>query len=117
MRGARITVRCDCGEFGYVDYGRTWACGQCRRRWNTSQIPADEYWGIMRETRRFRIAAIAAAVGCFVPAAVLVPFLGVRGVILFPLLLGFWFMFYMPRWRRQVRQHARALQRWKLRPE
>jgi hypothetical protein len=117
MRGARITIRCDCGEVGYADYGRTWPCGRCRRRWNTNQIPADEYWGIMRETRRFRFVAISVAVGCFVPAAVLLPFLGLRAAMLVPLLMAFWFMFYMPRWRRQVRRHARSLQRWKLRPE
>jgi hypothetical protein len=117
MRGARITVRCDCGELGYAAYGETWTCGKCGRRWNTNQIPADEYWGIMRESRRFRIAAFAIAIGSFVPAAVLFAFVGVRGLIVFPVLLGFWFMFYMPRWRRQVRQHARSLRRWKLRPE
>ena len=117
MRGARITVRCDCGQVGYVDYGRIWTCGKCGRGWNTGQIPADEYWGIMRETRRFRIAAAAMALSCFVPVVALIPFLGVRILILLPILMAFWFMFYMPRWRRRVRQHARSLQRWKLRPE
>lgn len=117
MRGARITVRCDCGDVGYVDYGGTWTCPKCRRGWNTRQIPADEYWGIMRETRRFRLIAIAVAAVCIVPIAALVPFLGLRIGILLPVVIGFWFIFYMPRWRRQVRRHARSLQRWKLRPE
>jgi hypothetical protein len=32
-------------------------------------------------------------------------------------LMSFWFLFYMPRWRRQVRERARNLRRWKLHPE
>jgi len=31
--------------------------------------------------------------------------------------MGFWFMFYMPRWRRRVREQTRNLRKWKLRPE
>jgi hypothetical protein len=31
--------------------------------------------------------------------------------------MSFWFLFYMPRWRRRVRQQARNLQRWQLHPE
>jgi hypothetical protein len=37
--------------------------------------------------------------------------------MLLPLVMGFWFMFYMPRWRRRVREQARSLRKWKLRPE
>jgi hypothetical protein len=42
---------------------------------------------------------------------------GTRVMILLPVVLAFWFVFYMPRWRRRVREQARNLQRWKLRPE
>jgi hypothetical protein len=31
--------------------------------------------------------------------------------------MGFWFLFYMPRWRRRVREQARNLRRWQLHPE
>jgi len=31
--------------------------------------------------------------------------------------MSFWFLFYMPRWRRRVRLQARNLQRWQLHPE
>ena len=43
--------------------------------------------------------------------------LGLRLLLLLPVLMSFWFLFYMPRWRRQVRQRARSLRRWKLHPE
>jgi hypothetical protein len=117
MRGARITVRCDCGAIGYVTYGERWECSSCRRRWNTAQIPADEYWEIMHDMRRLRFTVIGTAMAMIIPIAVLTPFAGLRILILLPVLMSFWFMFYMPRWRRQVRQRARSLRKWKLHPE
>jgi hypothetical protein len=117
VRGAQITIRCDCGGVGYAAYGERWECGTCHRRWNTGQIPAEEYWGIMRDMRRMRITVIFTALAFMIPVVALLPFAGVRILALLPLIMGFWFIFYMPRWRRRVRQQARSLQKWKLRPE
>ena len=117
MRGAQITVRCDCGEIGYVPHGERWTCRTCRRRWNTGQIPAEEYWGIMRDMRRLRLSVISTALVLVVPIAALAPFAGIRILLLLPVVMSFWFMFYMPRWRRQVRERARNLRSWKLYPE
>lgn len=117
MRGAQITVRCDCGDIGYVQHGQRWTCRKCGRRWNTAQIPADEYWEIMRDMRRLRFTVIGVALTLVVPIAALAPFAGIRILLLLPIVMSFWFMFYMPRWRRQVRERARNLRRWKLHPE
>jgi len=117
MRGALITVRCDCDNVGYVAYGERWVCGKCGRAWNTAQIPAEEYWGIMRDMRRLRINVIFVALAIVVPFVALIPLLGARIMVLLPLVMGFWFIFYMPRWRRRAREQARSLRRWKLRPE
>ena len=117
VRGALITVRCDCGGIGYVPYGERWECPTCHRRWNTGQIPAEEYWGIMRDMRRMRINVIATAVGTVVAVGVLSTVVGFQTLLLLPVLMSFWFIFYMPRWRRRVRQKARSLNRWQLRPE
>jgi hypothetical protein len=117
MRGALITVRCDCGETGHVPHGERWRCDKCRRSWNTSQIPAEEYWEIMRDMRRMRISVIGTAALLVLPIAALSPFLGIRILLLLPVVMSFWYMFYMPRWRRQVRERARSLRRWKLHPE
>jgi fatty acid desaturase len=117
MRGARITVRCDCGATGYVPYGERWECSGCPRRWNTGQIPADEYWGIMRDMRKLRINVLCTALAIMVPIAALSAFLGARLLLLLPVVMSFWFLFYMPRWRRQVRERARSLRRWQLHPE
>jgi hypothetical protein len=117
MRGALITIRCDCGGVGYASHGVTWDCRACGRSWDTSQIPADEYWAIMREMRRSRLQVMAVAMGVTIATLILVPFAGPRVLLLLPVLLSFWFLFYMPRWRRRTRERARSLQHWKLHPK
>jgi len=117
MRGAQITVRCDCGEITYLAYGERWACPKCRRSWNTAQIPEDEYWGIMRDMRNLRLTTMGIALCMVLPVVALAPFLGPRILLLLPLVMGFWYLFYMPRWRRRVREQTRSLRKWKLRPE
>ena len=117
MRGAEITVRCDCGGIGYVPYNQRWPCPKCGRTWNTGQIPAEEYWGIMREMRRLRLSVMGTALALVVPIAALVPLAGLRILVLLPLVMSFWFMFYMPRWRRRVRERSKTLSKWQLRPE
>jgi fatty acid desaturase len=117
MRGALITIRCDCGGVGYAPHGATWDCPTCGRGWDTNQIPAEEYWAIMREMRQSRLRVIAVALAMMAALAILIPFAGPRVIVLLPVLLSFWFLFYMPRWRRQTRERARSLQRWKLHPK
>jgi hypothetical protein len=117
VRGALITVRCDCGGIGYVPYDERWECRTCHRRWNTGQIPAEEYWGIMRDMRRMRITVIVTALAIVVPILALSAIAGIRILLLLPIVMSFWFLFYMPRWRRRVREQARSLRRWKLHPE
>ncbi len=117
VRGAVITIRCDCGGVGYVPYDARWECPTCHRRWNTGQIPAEEYWGIMRDMRRMRINVLTTALGIVIPIVALSVVLGLRILLLLPVVMSFWFLFYMPRWRRRVRQQARSLQRWQLHPE
>jgi hypothetical protein len=37
--------------------------------------------------------------------------------LLAPVVITFWLLIFMPRWRRRVRAAARSLPTWKLRPE
>ena len=99
-------------------YGDAWLCQSCGRRWDTTQIPREEYWGIMREMRRFRLQVIVVSALLGIALAITLAHLGSRRY--FPLVLGvmaFWFLFYMPRWRQKVRRRARDLPRWQLHPE
>jgi hypothetical protein len=117
VKGARITVKCDCGEVNYVDYGETWQCPKCRRRWNTSQIPAEEYWGLMRDMRKERFTIMGAALGVGVAFLVLTFVVSEAFIFLLPVTFGGWYLIYMPRWRKRLRMKARAAPTWELRPE
>ena len=117
MRGPPITIRCECGRVERVPFGDTWRCEKCGRRWNTNQIPAGEYWGIMHEMRRFRLTAIAAALVLGLTFAVLAFFVSRYFFYLLPIVLSGWYIWYMPRWRRRVRERARSLPKWQLHPD
>ena len=97
--------------------GETWQCESCGRRWNTSQIPADEYWGLLRGMRRLRLVVIGVALGLALVFGLLALLVSQALFLLLPAVLAFWFILYMPWWRRQVRRRARSSPKWKLRPE
>lgn len=117
MRGALITVRCGCGQTTHLPYGEKWECPHCGRRWNTNQIPADQYWGIMREMRRYRLAAMGVALVIGAVGVVLSLLVGKQLLIPAIVVLGFWFICFMPYWRRRVRGRARSLPTWGLHSE
>ena len=94
-----------------------WHCEVCGRRWNTAQIPADEYWGIMRAMRRYRLVVIGVAVGVVAVFAPLAVFVSEALFLFVPVVLAAWFIWFMPFWRRRIRRHARNLPTWDLRPE
>lgn len=112
-----MTIRCECGETRQVPYGERWTCDKCRRTWNTAQIPAAEYEGILREMRNFRLTAIAAALIIGAVFAVMALTVATSVVLLIPVVLSGWYLFYMPLWRRKVRRRARSLPTWQLHPE
>lgn len=117
MKGPPITVRCECSETRHVPYGETWLCERCGRRWNTAQIPADEYWGIMRDMRRMRLSVIGIAFAMAALFVLLAIFVAESLFLLLPALLAAWLILYMPWWRRKVRRRARSVPKWNLRPE
>jgi hypothetical protein len=100
-----------------VPYGEVWQCHSCGRRWNTGQIPAGEYWGIMRDMRRMRFSVIGIAVALTAIFGLLAIFVAETLILLLPVLLGVWLVLYMPWWRRKVRRRARNVPKWNLHPE
>lgn len=117
MRGPPITIRCECGEAKHVPYGERWECERCGRRWNTAQIPPDEYWGLMRDMRRHRLTVIGIALGSALAFGLLAVFVSQALFLLFPMVLAGWFILYMPWWRRSLRRRVRSLPKWELHPE
>ena len=101
----------------HVPYGETWQCESCGRRWNTAQIPAAEYQGLLRDMRRMRLVPIGIAVGTTVVFGLLALLVAESLFVLLPVVLGVWFLWYMPWWRRKIRRRARSGPRWNLHPE
>jgi hypothetical protein len=118
LGGPPIAVTCECGEKHDVRYGETWTCERCGRRWDTRQIPREDYDAIRRTQLRFR--ALPVAVGVVVVA--LAAFFTLTGQIisvffLLPVALLGWFVFLRPVHRRRYRAAIAELPRWNLHPE
>jgi len=112
-----ITIRCDCGVAGLVSYGQTWTCPSCARRWNTQQIPPEEYAVLTRRVRRYRLLALAPIVALtvtFIPLGLLVDF---RFFVLLFVAGSAYVLLVIPRMRRRTMRDAGELPRWSLHPE
>lgn len=117
MNKPPITISCDCGESKEVQYGERWECEHCGRVWDTRQIPAEEYDGLLRRMRRVRLEAFVIA---GLVAAVVIPlivFVNTAIILLVPGVAAIWLFFYLPFWRRRARRAARQSPNWELRPE
>jgi hypothetical protein len=118
LRGPPITVSCECGEKRELHYGETWDCERCGKRWNTRQIPPEQYDLIRRTQLRFRLVPIA--LGSVVAALAI--FFTLTGnifnvFVLLPMAMVVWFSFVRPAHRRRYRRAIADLPRWELRPE
>jgi hypothetical protein len=117
MRGPPITVTCDCGEVRALRYGERWTCESCGRRWNTEQIPAAEYGGLVRDLRRYRLQMVGAAVLAAAVLVALVLFVDEALVLVVPVFFGLAAILYGPVWKRKVRRRIAERPRWQLHPE
>lgn len=117
MKPPPITVTCECGEVRLLEYGSSWECETCGRRWNTEQIPAEEYRAVEHAVRRYQLQSIVFAgimLAVFLPLIVLVDIrLGITGLIVF----FAWAFLFRPWQRRRVVEAARKAAHWELRPE
>jgi hypothetical protein len=118
LRGPPIAVTCKCGEKRDLRYGEAWRCERCGRRWNTAQIPSEQYEVIRRTQLRFRVLPVV--YGLVVLA--LAMFFTLTGnifsvFVLLPLALMIWFYFVRPFHRRRYRRAIAELPRWDLRPQ
>jgi hypothetical protein len=117
MDAPAIKVTCECGEFRSLPYGEQWKCETCGRRWNTEQIPAEEYRALSDAIKRYQRQSIlfaAVMLAIFIPLVVIVDVrLGVTGLILF----FAWALLVRPRQRRRLLDKVRSGPRWQLSPE
>jgi hypothetical protein len=117
VRGPPIRIRCDCGEEASVRYGERWECPSCGRAWNTAQIPVEEYRGILRALRRYRLAAIGAALAVLAAYLPLVLLTSPGIILTAPILLGGLAILLGPFWKRRVRRAIAERPRWDLHAE
>jgi Flp pilus assembly protein TadB len=118
LRGPPISITCECGEKRDLRYGEDWTCEECGRRWDTNQIPAEQYGAIRRTQLRFRVLPVV--YGLLVAGAAI--FFTLTGnifsvFVLLPLSMLVWFYFLRPFHRRRYRRAIAELPRWELRPE
>ena len=73
LRGPPIAVTCECGEKRDLRYGEEWTCESCGRRWDTNQIPVEQYEAIRRTQLRFRVLPVLYGLGGARPRDVLHP--------------------------------------------
>jgi hypothetical protein len=118
LRGPPITVKCECGEKRDLRYGEAWLCEKCGRRWNTRQIPPEQYEAIRRTQLRFRFLPVL--YGLTVAGAAI--FFTLTGnlfsvFVLLPMAMMAWFILVRPSHRRRYRRAIADLPRWELHPE
>lgn len=118
LRGPPISVTCECGAKRDLQYGEAWMCETCGKRWDTRQIPAEQYDVIRRTQLRFRVLPVV--FGLVVAATAM--FFTLTGnvfsvFILLPLAMMTWFFFVRPAHRRRYRRAIAELPRWTMRPE
>jgi hypothetical protein len=117
LGGPPITIACECGEKRDLRYRETWTCERCGRRWDTNDIPREQYELIRRTQLRFRLLPIALGA---VVATVALFFLLTGNLfslfIVLPLSTMVWFFFLRPAHRKRYRRAIADLPRWQLRP-
>ena len=118
LRGPPIAVTCDCGEKRELRYGEAWECEGCGKRWDTRQIPAEDYEVIRRTQLRFRVLPVVFGL---VVAAMAIFFTLTGNIfnvfVLLPLAMMIWFIFVRPVHQRRYREAIANLPRWELRPQ
>lgn len=118
LHGPPIAVTCKCGEKRDLSYGEVWTCEGCGRRWDTNQIPPEQYGAIRRTQQRFRVLPVVYGLAVLGAAMFFTLTGNIFSVfILLPLATMIWFFFVRPAHRRRYRAAIADLPRWKLRPE
>ena len=118
LRGPPIAVTCECGEKRDLRHGDAWTCEKCGRRWDTKQIPAEQYSAIRRTQLRFRVLPVI--YGLLVAGGAI--FFTLSGnifsvIVLLPFSMLLWFYFLQPFHRRRYRRAIAELPKWQLRSD
>jgi Flp pilus assembly protein TadB len=118
LRGPPIAVTCECGAKRDLRYGEQWKCERCGKRWDTNQIPSEQYEAIRRTQLRFRVLPVVYGLVVLAVAMFFTLTGNIFSVFVFlPLALMVWFYFVRPVHRRRYHKAIAELPRWELRPQ
>ncbi|HEX4360313.1 MAG TPA: hypothetical protein VH141_22475 [Pseudonocardia sp.] len=116
-KGPPITVRCPCGARRELGYGEVWRCA-CGRRWDTSQIDAEQYGRLRRLQLRFRVLPICIGLATSLAALFFLFSHNTFSLfVLLPAVLIGWGTVLRPIHRRRYAAALGQLPRWELRSE
>ena len=118
LGGPPISITCECGLKHDLKYGEAWTCESCGRRWDTKQIPREQYEVVRRTQLRFRVLPVLLGL-VVLGFAVFFTLTGnlFSVFLLLPVGLSVWFVFLRPFHRRRYRAAIAELPRWELYPE
>jgi hypothetical protein len=118
-KGPLITVTCECGEKRELRYGERWRCEGCGRRFDTNQIPLEEYAAIRRTQIRYRLFPLLA--GLLLLVAVILYWINggaFRALVAVAFLLATWGMIGRPFFRSRYRRAlSKNLPTWNIKAD
>jgi hypothetical protein len=107
-------VTCGCGASGRLTVGAaTWSCSSCGRRYVTEGLDVS---GLARQLAVIKRYVWAGAVAILLVVGVLA-FVRPAALLTVPVLLGVYYFYVMPRYRRKLRDLYASLPEWRLRAQ
>ena len=109
-----VTLTCECGVVGRVEYGARWTCPGCDRRYDTSRIPVEAYRDRTRVVSRYRLLTLGPLVALAAVMVPLVVFVEPTLIFLMGLLAFAYILLFLPLVRRRVRRGLTEGATWEL---
>jgi hypothetical protein len=114
MRSLPITVTCGCGGSGRLPAGSdAWTCPACARRYGTDGLDTTDLARRLAVVKRYAWGGVLAILLLAGVLALVRP----AALLSVPVLLGGYYFFVMPRYRRKLRELYASLPEWQLRPQ
>jgi hypothetical protein len=116
-RSLPITVTCGCGASGALSAGAAdsaaWACPACGTRYATSGLDTADLARRLAAVKRYVWGGAATILLIAVVLALVRPV----ALLTVPVLLGVYYFYVMPRYRRKLRELYASLPEWQLRAQ
>lgn len=113
-RGLPIVVTCACGGSGRLpSRSDAWSCPACGQAYRTDGLEVADVARRLAVVKRYAWGGVIAVLVICGALAVIRP----EALLAAPLLLGAYYFFIQPRYRRKLRELYESLPEWQLRPQ